>query len=218
MNMLIAALAASPAMAQETVDLGTLKNEEIQVVQKLLYPKTDRSELSMSLGVVAFDPYMTAPKLQATYGKHMSENLGWEAQLGVGYGLTNAAYKTLAGVAYGVAPEAYRYLGSLTGGVVWSPIYAKMNFQGERIYHYDIYMPIVGGVTVEQLAWGEKYLAFSPTVGIGVGMKVWRGDNTAIRIEVRDDVQVQNRQQSGTRALKQNVGIHIGFAKLGEPS
>ncbi|MED5373112.1 MAG: outer membrane beta-barrel domain-containing protein [Myxococcota bacterium] len=217
MNLLLAAaLSASPALAQDTVDLGTLKNEEISVVQKILYPKTDRSEMSVSLGVIAFDPFLYAPKLQGTYGKHMSETMSWEAQLGVGYGLPNAAYREVTSVAYGLSPETYRYLGSLTAGITWSPIYAKMNWQGERIYHHDVYIPIVGGVTVEQLTWGEKYLAVAPTVGIGIGMRVFRGDDTAIRIEIRDDIMAQSRQQSGTWALKQNVGIHVGFSRLGE--
>ena len=37
-----AALLPSPALAQETVDVGVLKNSEISVVQKLLYPKKDK--------------------------------------------------------------------------------------------------------------------------------------------------------------------------------
>lgn len=213
--MLLAAL-TSVALAQETVDLGTLRDQEIRVVQKVLYPKKDRMEVGFQLGATAFDPYMKAPKVQLTAAKHSSETLAYEVQIGAGYGLGTAAYKELGGSAYGVRPEAYRYLGSLTAGVSWSPIYAKMNYQGQRVYHHDIYVPIVGGVTVEQLAWGEKYLAFSPTVGIGVGARVFRSDGMAVRVELRDDVLVQNRKQSGTVAIKQNVGVHVGVSRFGD--
>jgi outer membrane beta-barrel protein len=213
--MLLAAL-SSLAMAQETVDLGTLRNDEIRVVQKVLYPKADRTEVGFQLGATAFDPYMKAPKIQITAAKHQSETLAYEVQVGAGYGIGTNVYRELGSAAYGVRPEAYRYLGSVTAGVTWSPIYAKMNYQGQRVFHHDIYIPIVGGVTVEQLAWGEKYLAFSPTVGIGVGARVFQNDGMAIRIELRDDILAQNRKQSGTLAIKQNVGIHVGVTKFGD--
>jgi len=213
--MLIAAL-SSLAFAQETVDLGTLRNEEIRVVQKVLYPKKDRTEVGFQFGATAFDPYMKAPKLQLTAAKHNSESLAYEVQIGAGYGIGTNTYRELSGPAYGVAPEAYRYLGSVTAGVTWSPIYAKMNYQGQRVFHHDIFIPVVAGVTVEQLAWGEKYLAFAPTVGVGVGARVFRSDGLAIRIELRDDIMAQNRKQSGTLAIKQNVGIHVGVTKFGD--
>ena len=211
-------LASTPAAAQETLDLGTLKNEEITVVQKLLYPKTDRTEMFFMLGAngVAFEPWMVAPKVEIGFGKHMSETLGWQLAVSGGYGIGTSAYREVSGVAYGIAPEAYRYLAEVTAGVTWSPIYGKMNWQGQRILHNDVYVPIVGGLTVEQLAWGEKYLSFAPTVGVGVGMRVFQGDNAAIRLEIRDDVILQNRKQSGTMKVKQNVGIHVGFSRLGE--
>lgn len=204
--------------AQETVDLGTLRNEEIQVVQKVLYPKDGRSELSFAVGAIAFDPYMFAPKIQIGYGKHLSEKMSWEAQVGAGYGLGTQAFRQQSEPAYGRAPEAYRYLASVTGGITWSPIYAKFNLLGNRVFHHDVYIPVVGGVTLEQLAWGEKYLAVSPTVGVGVGVRVFQGDGKVIRLELRDDVLLQNRKQSDRMYIKQNVGIHLGFSMLGDRS
>jgi outer membrane beta-barrel protein len=211
-------LASTPAAAQDTLDLGTLKNEEITVVQKLLYPKAGRTELHFMLGAngMAFEPWMVAPKIEVGFGQHMSENLGWQLAVGAGYGIGTAAYREVSGVAYGIAPEAYRYLGEVTAGVTWSPVYGKMNWQGQRILHNDVYVPIVAGLTVEQLAWGEKHLSFGPTVGVGVGMRIFQGDNNVIRLELRDDVVLQNRKQSGTMRIKQNVGLHVGFSRLGE--
>lgn len=218
MKRLIAALtlllAPATAAAQETVDLGTLRNEELLVVQKLLYPKEDHMEFSFGLGAVVFDPYMIAPKIQLTGGKHLSETLAVEAQLGVGYGIGNFTYRELGTAAYGIKPEVYRYLASVTGGVSWSPIYAKMNFMGRKVIHHDLYMPVVAGLTVEQQAWAEKYLAFSPTVGIGVGARVYQANGGALRVELRDDMMVQNRKQTDAWAFKQNVSITVGYSRL----
>lgn len=215
MLMLAGALLSSPeAHAQDTLDLGTLKNEEITVVQKLLYPKTDKTEIGFQLGALVFDPYMVAPKAQLTVGKHRSESLEIEGQLGFGYGIGTRAYRELGGDALGVRPEAYRYLASASAGVNWSPIYAKMNVNGERVMHHDVYIPIVANVTLERLAWGEQFFAVSPGVGIGLGIRVFQGEGSAIRIELRDDILVQPRKQSGTVALKQNVGLHVGFSRF----
>lgn len=209
-----ALLSSTDALAQDTLDLGTLKNEEITVVQKLLYPKTDKMEIGLQLGVIAFDPYMIAPKAQLTVGKHRSESLEIEGQLGFGYGFGTRAYKELGGDALGVRPEAYRYLASVSAGVNWSPIYAKMNVNGDRVMHHDVYIPIVAHATLERLAWGEQYFAVAPGVGVGVGIRVFQGDGGAIRIELRDDLLVEARKQSGTVALKQNVGLHVGFSRF----
>jgi hypothetical protein len=79
-----------------------------------------------------------------------------------------------------------------------------------------VYIPVVAGVTFEQLAWGEKYLAVSPTLGLGVGVRVFQAGGGAVRIELRDDMLIQNRKQSGTTAFKQNVGLTIGYSALVE--
>ncbi|MCK6522868.1 hypothetical protein L6R49_15675 [Myxococcota bacterium] len=212
--VLLAAITAAPALAQETVDLGTLRKDEVLVVQKILYPKEDRLEVGGALGVIVFDPYMVAPKIQFVAGKHLSEQLSVEGQIGAGYGLGTGVWRELGSPAYGVRPEVYRYLGSVTGGVTFSPIYAKMNFMGKQVIHHDVYIPVVAGVTAEQLAWGEKYLTVSPTLGIGVGVRVFQAGGGAVRIELRDDMLIQNRKQSGTTAFKQNVGLTIGYSAL----
>lgn len=220
MKRLIAALtvlfAPAVAAAQETVDLGTLRNEEIVVVQKLLYPKEDRTEFSFGLGAIVFDPYMIAPKVQLTGGKHLTENLEVEGQLGVGYGLGNGTYRELGTAAYGIKPEVYRYLGSATAGIAWAPIYAKMNFMGTRVIHHDLYFPLVVGATLERQAWAEKYMAVSPTLGIGIGTRIFQANGGAVRIELRDDLMVQNRKQTGVWAFKQNVGIVVGYSRMSE--
>ena len=100
------------AHAQDTIDLGVLKNSDISVVQKMLYTKEGRTELAMHVGVMPFDAYSTTPLAMVSYGSFMSESLGWEVALGAGYGLKTADYKELEGPMYGVAPDAYRYLGA----------------------------------------------------------------------------------------------------------
>jgi hypothetical protein len=210
------------AQAVDPLDLGVLQNQEIQVIQKRLHVKHGRTEMGVQLGVLPFDPYTVAPKLQATYGKHKSETRGWEVQLGLGYGVANRTYRLLDSPAYGKVPEATRYLGSITGGMTFSPIYAKMSHDGQKVYHHDIYVPVVAGITIEQTvdahlnATVVERFAIAPTVGTGVGARIFLHNNMILRVEMRDDLMLQYRTGTGSWNFKQNIGVHAGITILGD--
>lgn len=221
-GVVLSATMSQAALAQDTageaVDLGVLQDSELHVVQKMLFTKEGKTEVSVSAGLIPFDPYTTAPKAELTFGKHLSESLGWGVQLGLGYGLKSRAYRELDSAAYGKVPEAYRYLGSITAGVQISPIYAKLAWQGERIFHHDIYVPLVAGLTVERLAepqlatTGLESFAFGPTVGAGLGARVFLPSGNMLRIEARDDIVLQRRQASDSWRVKQNFGVYVGLS------
>jgi len=227
MRLLAAAAAlllGAPALAQaappieDPLELGVLRNEEIRVVQNRMYPKDGRAEIGVALGFIPFDAYTVAPLGRLTYGQHMSETFGWEIQLAGGYGIPNGHYNQLNGPEYGVQPEAYRYLAGVTGGVEFSPVYAKMAWGTGRVMHYDVYFPVVAGVTIEQLvevdlAGDASPFAIGPTIGAGVGARVFLRSSAHLRIELRDDVMFQSRA-SGTSAIKQNVGVTVGLGWL----
>ena len=63
------------SLAQDTVDIGVIKNSERRVVQKLLFPKEGRTEIGFHLGVMPFDAYLVTPNIQASFELHLSESL-----------------------------------------------------------------------------------------------------------------------------------------------
>lgn len=213
-------LVSAPALAEDPVDLGVLRNDELHVVQNMLYTKADKGEASVFLGAVAFDPYSVAPKLQFGYGAFLSETLGWKASLGVGWGLPNGTYRELDSPAYGKVPEAYRYIASVGVGVEWDPIYAKMSVNGDRVFHHDVYVPIEGGFTFERLIESDladtfgQSLGLAPHLGLGVGARVYTHRGPAIKVEVRDDLLIQHRGASQSWKFKQNINVLVGFAWL----
>ncbi len=223
----IAALAAlcisTAAAAQDPVDLGVLRNEELVVVQDKLYRLEGRSELGFAVGVLPFDPYTVAPKVELSYGRHRSDTRAFRVQLGLGYGFKTWTYRELDSPAYGKVPEAYRYLASVLGTLEWTPIYAKMALGPDRILHHDVYVPVTFGLTLEQLVEpdlagdGLKFTA-APTVGAGLGFRVFLPDGRLLRIEARDDVLLEYRPASNTMAIKQNAGIYVGLGLLREES
>lgn len=209
------------AWAEETarpLDLGLLRNSEISVVQKLVYTMDGRSEMALALGVMPFDPYTVAPVANFAYTLHTSETWGWELSAGGGYGIKNGTYRELEGPAYGVAPEAYRYLGRLFAGAEWTPAYAKLNWRGQKVIHYNTYGLAGVGAALEQSVIPTGDLALAPGLSLGLGMRMFRTPNLAVRVELRDDVLIEHRKQSDTTHVKQDVAVLVGLSRLGKAS
>ena len=204
------------AHAQDTIDLGVLKNSDISVVQKMLYTKEGRTELAMHVGVMPFDAYSTTPLAMVSYGSFMSESLGWEVALGAGYGLKTADYKELEGPMYGVAPDAYRYLLSASGDVQWSPIYAKLNLGGQKILHYDVYGLAGLDLSVkDSMVLPELEVAVAPGAVLGIGGRFYLSKNAAVRVQLRDEVVVEIRSPTtGGTHLDHQLSVTAGFAML----
>jgi outer membrane beta-barrel protein len=205
------ALSAEKASAQETVDVGVVTSADVRVVQKLLYPKDGRTEMGLHLGWMPFDAYLTTPNAQFSFNKHQSESLSLSAVAGVGYGLKNGTYRELESPTYGVAPDAYRYLGSVLVGAEAAPAYAKVNLNGKRIFHYDVYGSGRAGVTVEKSVIPSGGMAVAPTLSLGVGSRVFLSPGAALRLELRDDFLIEHRKLTDSTHLKQNVNVVIGY-------
>ncbi|MCO4745996.1 MAG: outer membrane beta-barrel domain-containing protein [Proteobacteria bacterium] len=214
---LFLSLLLSGAQAQETVDIGVLKDSDVQVVQKLLYPKTGRAEFGLHLGYMPFDFATKTPNAQVSVQLHSSETLSFGAVVGAGYGFASRTYRELEGPQYGIAYYAYRYLGSALVGAEWAPIYGKNSLSHRQVVHHDLYGALRAGATLESSlipTGGVSRLALGPTVSPAVGARIWMSDGTALRLEVRDDIQLQRRALTSTWAVKQNVNVTLGYTVL----
>lgn len=207
-------LLGAPATAAETIELGVLRNEDIHVVQKILHPKEKRSEVGVHLGYMAFDAYVKSPNVQVSYARHLSETLAVSVIAGGGYGFKTRAYKQLESPAFGVAPYAYRYLGSVLAGVEYAPIYAKLNLDGARVLHFDVYGTLRAGFSVEQSVLPDGTLAFGPTLSPGIGARVFTGPRTALHVAFRDDLLIERRPLTQSTDFKQNANVTVGLTFL----
>lgn len=214
---LLGVLVPDLAHAQDAVDIGNLKSTDIRVVQKILYTKTGKTEYGGHVGIMPFDAYTMTPKIELSYGQHLTEMLMWEAGLGLGYGLKNGTFRELEGPSYGITPDAYRYLSSVHATAQYSPIYAKMSWDGRRVFHHDIYVLAGAGVTIEQTFMEDGDIAIAPGISIGGGARVFLPNGNAIRIQLRDDILFQGRAKTSEVQgfyLKQNATLSIGYVFL----
>ena len=202
------------AQAQDAVDIGNLKATDIRVVQKILYTKTGKTEYGGHLGVMPFDAYTLTPKIELSYGKHLTEMLMWEAGLGLGYGFKNGTFNELEGPSYGITPDAYRYLSSVHASVQYSPIYAKMSWDGTKVFHHDIYAIAGANLTVEQTFMEDGDISVAPGISIGAGARVFLPNGNALRFQIRDDILFQSRAKTAEVQgfyLKQNAVLSVGY-------
>jgi outer membrane beta-barrel protein len=207
-------LCSRPAVAQDTVDIGVIRDEDITVVQKLLYPKAGRAEIGLHAGVMPFDAYLTTPNAQLSYVQHLSERLAVSIVGGGGWGFKTAVYRKLESPTIGVAPYAYRYLGSGLGGIEWSPVYAKLNWNGGRVLHFDVYLAVRGGVSVESSVIPSGGIAIAPTVSPGLGGRFFLSRGAALKIELRDDLLLERRALTDSTEFKQNANVTLGLVLL----
>lgn len=217
LSLLAGALLCGTAHAQETIDVGVLRDSDVSVVQDLLYPKKDHTEFGFHAGWMPFDAFTTTPVVGFSTTLHRSEELAFEASLGGGYGLKSRQYRQLEGPAYGVAPDAYRYLGSFLLDAQYTPIYAKMSVMGNRVFHHDVYVLGGAGLTVEQAIIPDNTIALAPTVGIGLGARIFLSQESAIRLQIRDDLMMEYRAKTADTQpwfFKQNVAVTIGYVLL----
>jgi outer membrane beta-barrel protein len=217
----LALLATATALAAEPepvdpVDLGVVRSEEVVVVQRLLYPKSDRTELGLGLGWAAWERYLTTPSVQLSVDVHRSESLAFSGVLGLGWGLPNGLHNELRRD-HDVQPYAFRYLGSLLFGASWSPIYAKASVSRRRVVHHDLFLAARAGATLERSVIPQGGMPVAPTISPAVGARVFLPNGMALRAELRDDIVFERRKLTGDWGVVQRFFVVVGVSALSAP-
>ena len=209
---------AAPAAAQDSpVDVGLIKRSDKSVVQKLLYSREGRTEFGGHVGWIPFDSYTTTPIAGAHGAMHFSEE--WAAGLSVqgGYSLKNFTYRQLESDAYGIQPDAYRHMLGVSADAQWSPIYAKFSWRGKKVIHHDVYGLAGAALAIEQAMMPDATTTTSPGFSLGMGMRFYLDQDSFIRVQIRDDVLIQQRVKTADTQgtfLKQSVALTVGYSRL----
>jgi hypothetical protein len=60
--------------------------------------------------------------------------------------------------------------------------------------------------------------SFPPGISLGVGMRFFLSQKSALRVQLRDDILFEKREKtedSQSLFIKQNVGLTVGYSLLG---
>lgn len=171
-------------------------------VQKRLFQKAGRHELSVMGGLYAADLLSSSPMVQGAYTFHFTEELGLEAS----FAYTRSKSELIEIVEEVQAIRLVRLNEPALlyqGHLVWSLAYGKVRWFGGSISRFDFNMALGGGVTDNQTSLG---LTFSG----GFGLKFFFGEWFALRFDVRD--QVLKQEVLGESRLVNNLAATAGLS------
>jgi outer membrane beta-barrel protein len=190
--LLCAPNAANAASASSTdpdrcVDEGVkadlLAKRRQRSVKDRLFQKTNRHELTVFGGYYVSDLFDGTYVVGGAYTYHLTEDFGVEAA---------GAYTRIASLGSPELERAFSLLGArgrdvalFTSALVWSPIHAKMAAFGTSIVHFDLFFAAGAGMVSSDLTTG---LAGNT----GLGMKIFLGRASALRIDLRDQIYEQH--------------------------
>jgi outer membrane beta-barrel protein len=169
-------------------------------VQKRLFQKAGRHELSVMGGIYAADLLSSSYLIQGAYAFHFTEDLALEAEFGYTRAesdLVQIIEEDTSFTAVRLDTPVYLYQGHL----LWTIAYGKLRWFQGGISRFDIHLALGGGVTDNQAAEGL-------TVSGGFGMKLFFGSWFALRVDVRDHVLRQ--ELIGASAIVNNITATLG--------
>lgn len=202
-------------------DIAVLQNEEVKVVQALLYEKTGRLEVGAALGLTPVDPWVRSGSLGLTAAWHRSEILGFELNVHGLTGTQTAEADRLA--ALGVAVDSYSPRAIVSVDALVTPIYAKLNVLGAAVVHYDVYLAAGVGAFVarrsflEGVETGDAELPAWNTpasLNIGLGQRFFyrAGDHLqSVRLDARDHLYLASNPDE-SRWVKHNLHLTLGWS------
>ncbi len=173
---------------------------EYRGVQKRLFEKAGRHELSVMGGLYAADLLSSSYLLSGAYTFHFTEDLGLEASFGytrADSALVRIVQRDTSFTALRLNAPVYIYEGHL----LWSIAYGKLRWFSGTVSRFDLFLAFGGGVTDNQSAQGL-------TGSFGLGMKYLFGGWFAVRIDLRD--QLLQQALLGHSQLVNNLTATLG--------
>ena len=198
-------------------EIGVLQNEDVRVVQKMLYVKKGNHEVGFMVTTQPWNAYVGGVMAGLNVTFNPLEQLGVELAVMGGYGWGNGHWQDVTFLAgetslTGLGTDAGRQLAGGYINVVWSPIYGKIAWGGRKVAHFDIYATLgAHGFLAQRLEAEESFRALAgPSVGIGV--KLFLSPKAALKIDLRDHISLETRTYTGKFTARNNFQFGIGVA------
>jgi outer membrane beta-barrel protein len=164
-----------------------------------LFLKGLRHEVNLFGGVYASDMMGAAPLAGASYTFHINEDFALEA--GFAYARLSSSFsdpvESFTGYNILESHNAFLYSGNL----VWHPFHGKFMFFRSGIPHFDFYFLAGVGITDSKTSKGLTY-------SVGGGIKIFTTQWLSVRVEIRDNIHVQ--QLLDAEALTNNLSLTLG--------
>ncbi len=190
---------AGAAEKKSKTEIGSYRQEGIDVVQRRVFRKGLRHEFTVGGSVVPNNTFLMLGLVEFQYTFHFRETLAFQASYGRAFSSEKSIINDLAslpcpfpglsdldgdGTPDSACPVELQFppdplKNAYFGNIVWSPIYGKFSIFSKKIYHFDIF--ILAGAGLYDNARSNRF-AFN----IGVGGKIFLNEWFALRIDFRN--------------------------------
>jgi len=183
--------ATSKEAAEERRDK---KNEEladrIKSVQRKVFLKKERFEIFPFFALDLNDPLFNHYILGGSLAYHLVDSLALEVRGGAVIASTKQGIIKIVQQEVGAVLEnPPDFKGHVDGDLTWAPFYGKISIFGEGLLHFDTYLTGGPGVFITDLG-------AAPAFNIGIGQRYFINRWLVARIELRNYVFVQERNNS----------------------
>jgi outer membrane beta-barrel protein len=180
-------------------------SDRIKSVQRKTFLKEHRFEVFPFFALDLNDPFFQHLIVGGSIGFHLVDSLGLEARGGYVFAsLKQDAIKFVRQATDSLLenPPEFKYHADLD--LTWAPFYGKISILGEGIMHFDTYITAGGGLFGTDAG---------PTGAgnIGIGIRYFMTDWLISRLEIRNYIFVDNRNNTSD---VQNLLI-LGFSVAG---
>lgn len=151
-------------------------DKKFEVIQNRLYTKKGRLEISPVFGIYQRVDYQDAKAVGLGISYHFSELLGVEVmgqKIFASDSMILQKFQNETGTTIEYNKEQY----AASAALIFTPIYAKFSFLGQKISHFDLFVSPGVGIT--------KTTTNNLTLQFGVGQKFWLTPRWNIRAEYR---------------------------------
>lgn len=191
---------------ERTGDDGKQKlSDRIKAVERKAFLKKGRVEVFPHFGFDLNDPFFQHLLVGGAVGFHVVDSLSLELRGGAVFASikSNAIrfVRTETDSLLKNPPELQYHIDL---DALWAPLYGKISLFGEGIMHFDVYLTAGPGI------FGTD-AGLNPAVNFGAGQRVFITDWLVARVELRDYLFIDNRNDEST--LRQ--AIVVGFALSG---
>ncbi len=176
---------------EEDLDLFWGKRREVKVVQKRLYEKDGRIELSLpTLSIVPNDDFIVYYPIGGRVGYHFSEAFMVEASFSYAIQVESDLAGFLEGEGIGLKradiQEKINFYYNID--LLWAPIYGKISLLGLKLTHFETYVGLGFGIfhnTEFPASNPDGNEVVKPSGNTVLGFRWFINDNFNIRTEYR---------------------------------
>jgi outer membrane beta-barrel protein len=205
---LLGVLFATPAQAQDVpppspveADIQRYWGErrEVGVVQKRLFPKAGRHELSVVIGVLPSDPFLTYLGFDARYAYYFNEEFGIEGRFSYDLNFDGDLRKFLKENDSNVNAQLLdRQKFRFAANFLWVPLHGKLAVRSVRLAHFDGYLLAGFGGVMTETDPPDNQSGIRPEGSVGAGVKLYFAKNQALRIEYQHHFYPRLQRNDGT--------------------